>query len=77
MRSTVAKRSVILAGHKTSVSLEEAFWEALKDIAGRRKQTMSDLITSIDAERTFGNLSSAARLFVLSHYRQHSTERSV
>jgi predicted DNA-binding ribbon-helix-helix protein len=77
MSSPVAKRSVILAGHKTSVSLEEPFWEALKDIARRRKQTMSDLITSIDAERSFGNLSSAARLFVLSHYQQRSAGPSV
>jgi predicted DNA-binding ribbon-helix-helix protein len=72
MRSTITKRSIILAGHKTSISLEEPFWNALKDIAGRRKQTMTVLITSIDAERTSANLSSAARLFVLSHYQERS-----
>jgi predicted DNA-binding ribbon-helix-helix protein len=72
MKSTVAKRSVILAGHKTSISLEGPFWEALKDIAGRQKQSMSELISSIDAERTFGSLSSAARLFVLDYYQNRS-----
>jgi predicted DNA-binding ribbon-helix-helix protein len=70
MKSTVVKRSIILAGHKTSISLEEGFWEALKDIAGKQKQTISELITSIDADRSLGNLSSAARLFVLNHYQR-------
>jgi predicted DNA-binding ribbon-helix-helix protein len=70
MKPTVAKRSVILAGHKTSVSLEEGFWEALKDIAGKKNKTMSELITRIDADRSLGNLSSAARLFVLNHYQK-------
>ena len=68
MKSTVAKRSIVLAGHKTSISLEDAFWRALKDIAGSRRTTLSDLISSIDHERERGNLSSALRLFVLNHY---------
>ena len=68
MKSTVAKRSIVLAGHKTSISLEDAFWRALKDIAGSRRMTLSDLISSIDHERKRGNLSSALRLFVLNHY---------
>ena len=58
----------VLAGHKTSVSLEEPFWRALKDIAASRRMTLSDLISSIDHERKRGNLSSALRLFVLNHY---------
>jgi predicted DNA-binding ribbon-helix-helix protein len=68
MKSTVVKRSIILAGHKTSVSLEDAFWRGLKDIATKRRMTMSDLISSIDLDRQQGNLSSALRLFVLNHY---------
>ena len=68
MKSTVPKRSIVLAGHKTSISLEDAFWRALKDIARSRRTTLSDLISSIDHERERGNLSSALRLFVLNHY---------
>ena len=73
MRSPVAKRSVVLSGHKTSVSLEDAFWKDLKKIAGARDMTASDLVAEIDAERQHGNLSSALRLFVLDFYRQHIT----
>jgi predicted DNA-binding ribbon-helix-helix protein len=69
MKSLVVKRSTIVAGHKTSVSLEEAFWKALKEIAIVRGATLSNLVTSIDAERERGNLSSAIRLFVLNFYR--------
>jgi predicted DNA-binding ribbon-helix-helix protein len=69
MKSPVVKRSIVIAGHKTSVSLEDAFWDALKDIAGKRNTTISDLVASIDASRTQGNLSSAIRLFVLDHFR--------
>lgn len=67
--SLVAKRSVVIGGHKTSVSLEEAFWKGLKEIASIRDLTLSELVSSIDAERSHGNLSSAIRLFVLDHYR--------
>jgi predicted DNA-binding ribbon-helix-helix protein len=69
MKSPVVKRSIVIAGHKTSVSLEDAFWKALKEIAGGRKITLSDLVSSIDTDRRQGNLSSAIRLFVLGHYR--------
>lgn len=69
MKSPVVKRSIVIAGHKTSVSLEDDFWEALKEIAVRRKATLSDLVANIDASRTQGNLSSAIRLFVLDHFR--------
>lgn len=68
MKSTVVKRSIILAGHQTSVSLEDAFWRGLKDIATNRRMTMSDLVSSIDLDRQQGNLSSALRLFVLNHF---------
>jgi predicted DNA-binding ribbon-helix-helix protein len=73
MKSVVIKRSVALAGHKTSVSLEDAFWMELRQIAGARDMTPSDLVAEIDSERQHGNLSSALRLFVLDFYRQHIT----
>jgi predicted DNA-binding ribbon-helix-helix protein len=75
MKSPVVKRSIVIAGHKTSVSLEDAFWSGLKDIAGLRNTTLSDLVGSIDADRRQGNLSSAIRLFVLDHYRSQLSER--
>jgi predicted DNA-binding ribbon-helix-helix protein len=65
MKSTVIKRSIVIAGHKTSVSLEDAFWKSLKEIAGERNMGASDLVAAIDSERQHGNLSSAIRLFVL------------
>jgi predicted DNA-binding ribbon-helix-helix protein len=67
--SPVVKRSIVIAGHKTSVSLEDDFWSGLKEIAAERKQTLSDLVASIDTGRAAGNLSSGIRLFVLEHYR--------
>lgn len=69
MKSPVVKRSIVIAGHKTSVSLEDAFWKGLKEIANGRELTLSDLVASIDTDRRHGNLSSAIRLFVLDHYR--------
>ena len=69
MKSPVVKRSIVITGHKTSVSLEDAFWSGLKDIASSRNMTLSELVASIDADRRQGNLSSAIRLFVLDHYR--------
>ena len=69
MKSPVVKRSIVIAGHKTSVSLEDAFWKGLKEIAAARNVTLSDLVATIDGGRRQGNLSSAIRLFVLDHYR--------
>src|SRR5215472_9727597 len=69
MKSLVVKRSIVVAGHKTSVSLEDAFWNGMKEIASGRNLTLSDLITAVDSERQQGNLSSAIRLFVLDFYR--------
>ena len=74
MKSLVVKRSIVVAGHKTSVSLEDAFWKSLKEIAGQRTMTLSDLVASIDTDRRQGNLSSAIRLFVLDHYRNQLAE---
>jgi predicted DNA-binding ribbon-helix-helix protein len=76
MKSPVVKRSIVITGHKTSVSLEDAFWSGLKDIASARNMTLSDLVGSIDADRRQGNLSSAIRLFVLDHYRSQLAANS-
>ena len=75
LQSLVLKRSTIIDGHRTSVSLEDDFWNALKDIAHKRSETLSDLIASIDHNREFANLSSALRLFVLQHYKDQSARQ--
>ena len=67
-RMEIVKRSVRIAGHATSVSLEPAFWDALCEIAARRALSLNALLSQIDAERS-GNLSSAIRLFVLASCR--------
>jgi predicted DNA-binding ribbon-helix-helix protein len=69
MKSPVIKRSIVLTGHKTSVSLEDAFWKAFREIARGRDLTLSEMAAVIDSGRAHGNLSSAIRLFVLDHYR--------
>jgi len=74
MRSVVAKRSIVIGKHKTSVSLEDQFWAALKEIAADRRLTLSELVSDIDSERKHGNLSSAIRLFVLDVYRDQISE---
>jgi len=68
MKSLVTKRSIMIGGHKTSVSLEDPFWNGLKEIAALRDLTLSELVGSIDTGRLNGNLSSTIRLFVLDHY---------
>lgn len=75
MKSPVVKRSIVIAGHKTSVSLEDAFWKGLKQIASERGLTLSDLVATVDLDRRHGNLSSAIRLFVLNHYRDLARAR--
>jgi len=69
MKSPVVKRSIVVAGHKTSVSLEEAFWNGMKEISGIRNMTLSELVGEIDSNRQQGNLSSAIRLFVLDYFK--------
>jgi predicted DNA-binding ribbon-helix-helix protein len=69
MKSPVVKRSIVVGGHKTSVSLEEAFWSGIKEISRERAMTLSVLVGEIDTARQQGNLSSAIRLFVLDHFR--------
>jgi predicted DNA-binding ribbon-helix-helix protein len=68
-KSRNAKRSVVIGGHKTSVSLEDAFWKSLIDIAVIRDMPLSDMLATIDNGREYGGLSSAIRVFVLNHYR--------
>lgn len=69
MKSTVVKRSIVICGHKTSISLEEPFWCGLKEIAKSNKATLSSVVADIESGRQYGNLSSAIRLFVLAHSR--------
>ena len=68
-RSPVVKRSIVVADHKTSVSLEDEFWKGLKEIAALRLTNLSGLVSKIDSQREHGNLSSAIRIFVLNFYR--------
>lgn len=68
MKSSVVKRSIVIDGHKTSVSLEDAFWDELNNIAHARRVTLSELVAAIDGTRTESNLSSAIRQFVLEHF---------
>ncbi len=69
MKSLVIKRSIVIGGHKTSVSLEDAFWSGLKGIAQGDHTTLSNMVGDIDKMRRQGNLSSAIRLFVLDRLR--------
>jgi predicted DNA-binding ribbon-helix-helix protein len=69
-KSIIFKRSIVFNGKKTSVNLEDAFWNALKEIAGKRAIRLSDLVAEIDERRGHGNLSSAVRLFVLDYYQR-------
>jgi len=69
VKSPIVKRSIVIAGHNTSVSVEDAFWIALKDIAASRRTTVAELVAAIDAAKQHRNLSSAVRLFVLDHFR--------
>jgi predicted DNA-binding ribbon-helix-helix protein len=69
MKSPIAKRPIVRGGRKTSVSLEEPFWRALKDIARSRNKTVQQVCAEIDSTRTAQNFSSAIRLFVLDYYR--------
>ncbi len=75
MKSLVVKRSIVIAGHKTSVSLEDAFWSELKDIAEQKDQTLSAVVGDIDTRRHQGNLSSAIRLFVLDNARTRAMQQ--
>jgi predicted DNA-binding ribbon-helix-helix protein len=68
MSSTVIKRSIVVAGHKTSVSLEDSFWIGLKEIARNGHLTLSQLVNKVDTDRVNANLSSALRVYVFQHF---------
>jgi predicted DNA-binding ribbon-helix-helix protein len=76
MKSAITKRSIKLNGVKTSVSLEDEFWDGLLTIAKSKKQTPTALLQTIDLARSTSNLSSAIRVFVLGHYRGLADQRS-
>jgi predicted DNA-binding ribbon-helix-helix protein len=76
VKSAITKRSIVIGGRKTSVSLEDQFWNAFKEIAGAREMALSDLVAGIDTDRQHANLSSAIRLFVLGFYRDQIPDRS-
>lgn len=75
--SALRKRSLAIAGHRTSVSLEEPFWEALKEIAAGEGRPLASLVAEIDLARGEANLSSALRLHVLAHYRARAGAASL
>lgn len=66
------KRSLSIAGHRTSISLEDAFWEALKEIAAEEGRSVSALIAEVDSGRGEINLSAALRLHALAHFRERA-----
>jgi predicted DNA-binding ribbon-helix-helix protein len=72
MKSEVLKRSIVVKGHKTSVSLEDGFWSGLREIAEERDVSLGELAAEIDAQRTVSNLSSAIRLYVLEHFQRRN-----
>jgi len=75
--TAIAKHSLTIAGHRTSISLEQAFWDALRDIARQRGLSLAALIGEIDARRGAANLSSAVRVFVLQTAASRSERTSV
>ncbi len=77
MKSPIVKRSIVIGGHKTSVSLEDAFWQGLKEIAHGQRVTLSNMVDTIDRARQQSNLSSAIRLFVLDRLRTPATDYAI
>jgi len=72
-KTTVIKRSVLVRGRNTSITLEDEFWEGFKLIASLQEVTITELIGRIDAARGAANLSSAIRLLVLRHYQAQAS----
>jgi predicted DNA-binding ribbon-helix-helix protein len=73
--SRPVKRSFTIGGHRTSISLEAPFWDALKAVSAREQVPVSKLIARIDAERGSGGLSSAVRVWLLAYYRDDARDR--
>ena len=76
MKSAVIKRSVVINGRKTSVSLENEFWDALRQVAKQSNVTVARLLVEIERSRTTINLSSAIRIFLLNHFRTQNSDLS-
>ena len=74
MNSAIIKRSVVVAGKKTSVSLEDTFWLALKEIAAQTRTPLGQLLDTIANGRDNANLSSAVRQYVMQHFYSRATE---
>jgi predicted DNA-binding ribbon-helix-helix protein len=75
MKSAVIKRSVVVNGRKTSVSLENEFWDALRQVAKQSNVSVAMLLVEIERSRTTINLSSAIRIFLLNHFRTENSDR--
>jgi predicted DNA-binding ribbon-helix-helix protein len=73
-KSSIAKRSIVFNGRKTSLSLEDEFWNALKEIADKQGMHISHFVAAIDGQREHANLSSAIRLFVLDYYQSQRSD---
>ena len=76
MKSSIVKRSVSIDGHKTSVALEDEFWNELKQIAAAQNTSVGKLVLKIEKKREHANLSSAIRQFVLDYYYKRAAVRS-
>lgn len=77
MSKSQKKRSLTIAGHRTSISLETPFWDALKDIASREGQSVSEIVRDIDQQRGALGLSAAVRIRVLEYYKTRLDARAV
>jgi predicted DNA-binding ribbon-helix-helix protein len=75
MKFPIKKHSIVIAGRRTAVSLEDAFWEGLREIAKERNETLVNVVNKINADRQLFNLSSAIRVFVLDYYRNQEAAR--
>jgi len=69
--SPVVKHSITLVGHNTSITLENQFWDGLREIADGENVALSTLVERIDSDRTSDNLSSAIRVYVLDYFKKH------
>jgi predicted DNA-binding ribbon-helix-helix protein len=76
MQSAIVKRSIVIRGHKTSITLEDAFWSGLWEIARDKDYTLSALVAQIDSECVGPNPSSAIRMYVLEHFKALHEKRS-
>ena len=68
------KRSITLAGHKTSIALEDEFWKALREIAAQNRLSLTEQIAQIDSTRKNANLTSSLRVFILLYFKTADTQ---